>query len=558
MAINMSSVLGGIAGGATVAITIKAIDAYSKELRTAETSMHRFSSAAKTLGLAAAGGMALFAKSSINAAAKVEKALIGLQTVARATGNNLDETTEAAQRLADDGLLSIAEASEGLKNLLATGFSLPEAINLMTTFKDAAAFNRQGMLAFGQAVVGATQGVKNQNSIMVDNVGITKNLSLILKEAGFQLQDLGDSTKSAAARQALFNGLMKEGELFAGDAARATETYEGQVSRLNQEMFMLRAEVGEDLLPVMRDLVGEILDNKDAIVALAEGVGWLVKLFLKAVEGAVWFAETMGNSVGAIVEFVDLVGQGVNGLDAWNVVSEKMIRVQQDGAEAWTFNNQKVKENSTLMKQNSAVSGQMQQTEQKLIGTENKETKALQKQNKQLQTNLTLRQDIAATMGSGRSFRPSVEIKNSVLSAGRDSQGRFVVNTGGLFAPDKSGNVNIFNKSLANLSGVGDKRSGARFSSSRSSGGGSRTFSGLGGIAGRNDAAMFMTNTGQLFEFSPQDNISLMANKSGKGMGGGTTVNVVVQGSIWSLDDLTDQIDRKLSDKLFNRVSVLG
>jgi hypothetical protein len=41
----------------------------------------------------------------------------------------------------------------------------------MNRFKDSAAFGRQGALEFGQAIVGATEGIKNGNSALVDNAG---------------------------------------------------------------------------------------------------------------------------------------------------------------------------------------------------------------------------------------------------------------------------------------------------------------------------------------------------------------------------------------------------
>jgi hypothetical protein len=48
----------------------------------------------------------------------------------------------------------------------------------MNRFKDSAAFGKQGALSFGEAIRGATEGIKNGNSILVDNAGVTKNLSV--------------------------------------------------------------------------------------------------------------------------------------------------------------------------------------------------------------------------------------------------------------------------------------------------------------------------------------------------------------------------------------------
>jgi hypothetical protein len=119
-------------------------------------------------------GVVMAVKRMITELTAYENALRGLETVALAFGQDTFMAKTAAQSLAKDGLMTVSEAAEGLKNLLGTGFSLPEAINLMNAFKDAAAFNRQGTLEYGEAIIGATQGLKNQMSQLVDNVGITK------------------------------------------------------------------------------------------------------------------------------------------------------------------------------------------------------------------------------------------------------------------------------------------------------------------------------------------------------------------------------------------------
>lgn len=214
-------------------------------------------------GLAVAGG-AVFAgtavgiKQAIGASAELESALTGLSSVASAFGQDAESAQKAAQSLAEDGLLSVKDASNSLKNLLATGFSLPEAIELMNGFKDAAAFNRQGTLAFGQAIEGATQGIKNQNSILVDNAGITKNLSNILKEAGLSAQDLSKVTSDATVRQALFNGILREASAFQGDAARAADTLSGKQAQLATAAFNAKAAIGDALAPAINDLLDSI------------------------------------------------------------------------------------------------------------------------------------------------------------------------------------------------------------------------------------------------------------------------------------------------------------
>mgnify|MGYP000964744448 CR=1 FL=1 len=193
-------------------------------------------------------------KKSVDASSSFQSAMIGLSSVAKAFSVDAEEATQAAQDLAADGLLSVKDAADGLKNLLATGFSLPEAIKLMNAFKDSAAFNRQGTLAFGEAIVGATQGLKNQNSILVDNAGITKNLSNILEEAGFSMQDLGKITTDTSVRTALYNGILEEASIFQGDAAKAADTFSGAQEKLKTSVFNARKEIGDQFIPTLTNL----------------------------------------------------------------------------------------------------------------------------------------------------------------------------------------------------------------------------------------------------------------------------------------------------------------
>lgn len=215
----------------------------------------------KSFGLVftAAAGVAIYAgKSVADASMKMENALMGLTTVARAFGESQEGATQAAIDLAKDGLMTVTEAATGLKNLLASRFNLDESIKLMNAFKDSAAFNRQAALGFGQAISGATEGIKNGNSILVDNAGITKNLSIILEEAGLSAQDLMRATTDASVRQAIFNGILKEASIFQGDAARATETLSGQVSMLGTSWFNVKAEMGKALSPLFITLIEAI------------------------------------------------------------------------------------------------------------------------------------------------------------------------------------------------------------------------------------------------------------------------------------------------------------
>jgi hypothetical protein len=221
-------------------------------------------------------GLKTFLTESVNEANRFQASMLGLTTVANAFGQSSGGAREAARQLAADGLMPLADAATSLKNLLATGFSLDEAITLITRFKDTAAFGRQSALAFGESIRGATEGIKNGNSILVDNAGVTKNLSVILQEAGKSQQDVMNITSDASVRQALYTGLLRETNAQLGDASRLAQTAAGSDSRLATETQYLMARVGELANTIRQPLVNGLTEfiatNQQAIITIGSGV----------------------------------------------------------------------------------------------------------------------------------------------------------------------------------------------------------------------------------------------------------------------------------------------
>lgn len=231
----------------------------------ATTGMSGFGEKTKTTGTAAiatgvvigqladrlATGLVSAFNSTIAAANRLDAGLIGLRSVATAFRQDAGLAEQAAKDLAKDGLLSVGDAATGLKNLLGAGFGLPEAVTLMGRFKDSAAFGRQGALDFGQAIVGATEGIKNGNSALVDNAGVTKDLSVILTEAGLSASDLGRAQSDLGVRTAIYNGILKETNPQLGDAARYLETAAGKQAQFSAQVEIAQQKLGKELQPAL-------------------------------------------------------------------------------------------------------------------------------------------------------------------------------------------------------------------------------------------------------------------------------------------------------------------
>lgn len=207
-----------------------------------------------------------FASESVSAFNRFKGAQLGLESVATFQGIDPMKINGTVQGLAlvRNGLLTTSQASETLRNLLSAGFNLDQAITLLNRFGDSAAFNRQAALTFGEAVVSTSEGIKNQNSILSDNGGITKNLNAILKERGFQLQDISDETKKGAALEALYAGLLKETAAQVGNADKLTGTFSGRLSQLAAAYNRLLITVG--------DVIQKNPDLQDGITDLINGI----------------------------------------------------------------------------------------------------------------------------------------------------------------------------------------------------------------------------------------------------------------------------------------------
>jgi len=274
---------------------------------------------------------------TVDASVKFQVALAGVRSVALATGNDISGVKAAAISLTNDGLLSLSGAATGLKNLLATGLNLKQSTDIMNVFKNAAAFNRQGILEFEEAIVRATAGVKMQQARLIDDVGIRMRVGQMLQRQGFAIEDLTNETTKAAAVQALYNGLMQEGRFFLGDAAKLTDTYAGVQARLESQLFKTRAAFGDVLTGVSstngvfkqglieifnftRELQRDIELNKDLIAVKVDEYFERIKITLNGL--LIIFKPILF----VLEKLIDIVGNSIIGsFIIWGFVIERTI-----------------------------------------------------------------------------------------------------------------------------------------------------------------------------------------------------------------------------------------
>ena len=220
-----------------------------------------------------------FTKSCIDNASKVQSAFTGLNSIVQGTGNSFSQAQKFIEEYTKDGLVSIEETATAYKNLLARGYDTSQIENVMTRLKDSAAFGRQASYDLGEAVVSATEGLKNENSILVDNAGVTKNVAKMWEEWA----DAHNTTTSAMTQaqkiEAEYNGIMQETKFQVGDASAYTKTFSGQIQQLKFNFNQMTVAVGKVVTPIAQLFIPIINSAISAITRLFNSIQTVLKSF---------------------------------------------------------------------------------------------------------------------------------------------------------------------------------------------------------------------------------------------------------------------------------------
>lgn len=256
---------------------IRAAEAESKRAseeaaRAAEEAAERTKQAQAQVAAAATAafaGIVLAIRGAIEAANEYNNAMVGLNSLAEGTGQDFGDLQAAAEDLASDGLMTVADAAASLKNLLARGFSADEAVDMLERLKDAAAFGRQSSLSLGEAVRSASEGIKNENSILVDNAGITKNVAVMWEEYAATIGKSAANLTQAERRQAEYNGIMQETAYQVGDAARYAEAFAGKQAALEAATLRVNQALGASVQGALTPLLEAVTPLVDALA------GWI-------------------------------------------------------------------------------------------------------------------------------------------------------------------------------------------------------------------------------------------------------------------------------------------
>ena len=308
----ISELMSGITGAATVSIVIKAHDQYSKELEKATTNLDKFKVTAIALGKSTALAMAAFGAASINAAIQskpIEDSFKRLADNSDVFLKSLQETTK--------GTISNFELMENSNKALLLGL---EQSKLPVFFKNAIILgNAMGRTA-SEAIQDITLGIGRQSKLILDNLGILVNAETAYdqyaQKIGKVTSALTENEKQTAFTEAALAALNERARQLGGEIP---DTVISKWSQVMATFHNFQVEVGNELLPVMSELLNVLVENKDAIKA----VGDVILYFVKGVSFSIRIVKELGLLQGAVndryTNFYNLQMSGVGIIDSYNM-----------------------------------------------------------------------------------------------------------------------------------------------------------------------------------------------------------------------------------------------
>lgn len=217
-------------------------------------------------------------KKLTDAYAENEAAQMGLSSILTAQGKDLNAAKAWLKSYTKDGLIPMMDAYTAYKSLAAAGYSDEQTQSILTNLKDSAAFNRQGSMTMGEAIKSAAEGIKNENSILVDNAGVTKNLSVIWDEYAASIGKTAATLTDAEKRIATTQGIMRETAFQTGDAAKYSNTLAGAQAALKAQTKMLSSALGSMFAPALQQCIPHVTALLERLTALAEKAGQVMAI----------------------------------------------------------------------------------------------------------------------------------------------------------------------------------------------------------------------------------------------------------------------------------------
>ena len=250
-----------------------------------------------------------FGKECLNVATETSNAWIGLNSILTGQGKSFEQAKSFINDYISDGLVPLNNAVTAYKNLAARGYSSEQIEKTMTALKNSATFGRQSTYSLGEAVQTASEGLKNENSILVDNAGVTKNVAKMWEDYAKSIGKTTNQLTQQEKIQAEVNGILEETKFQSNDAAVYTSTYSGKLAMLSQAFTNMKTAIGNVIQPIAKLFIPIITSAVNAVTRLFTALSGVMSLFGLQADSV----ETVSNGIGDIATNAEDASSAISG-----------------------------------------------------------------------------------------------------------------------------------------------------------------------------------------------------------------------------------------------------
>lgn len=251
-----------------------------------------------------------FGKECLQVATETTNAWIGLNSIMTGQGKNFNQAKQFIQEYVKDGLVPLNNAVGAYKNLTLRGYNTEQVQKTMNALKNSATFARQSTYSLGDAVETATEGLKNENSVVVDNAGVTKNVAKMWEDYAKSIGKTTNNLTQAEKIQAEVNGILEETKFQSHDAEIYTQTYSGKLAQLNSAFTNMKTAIGNVIQPIAKLFIPVITKATLAATELFNKFASFLALFgLKADS-----VDTIGGGLGDLASQADSASDAVSNI----------------------------------------------------------------------------------------------------------------------------------------------------------------------------------------------------------------------------------------------------
>lgn len=342
------NILGGVAGGATVAIVIKAVDKFSNTFRNATKGINLLTVGLGLAVTAVAGlGFAL-GKISINSiklasdfeevSSKFSVVFQGINKEAQAVADNLRDNFGLSSRASKQLLSDTGDLLSGF------GFTRIEALKLSTEVNELAV----DLASFTNIEGGAERASQSLTRALLGERESIKTLGIAILETDIKNRALlkgFDATNLTRQQKALITLelAVEQSKNAIGDFERTQGSFANQTRILNARLEDLKIELGMELLPVATELVNkfttellpaikplipEIANVAEQVLEMSFAVS---SILIPAIEKALPVLKGFLDMIEPISKFI---GQGITGLTGGDGLTSQQRQTRRSRIDA--------------------------------------------------------------------------------------------------------------------------------------------------------------------------------------------------------------------------------